>query len=131
MNVAQDQGSVHQSPVNVESLLHRYTVLLNLYSELETVSCALLAAIESGVSPQSIRESLAAKMAVADSIVRESRAIADLKRSLLEGGSFTSGSRNRVRSREADLTRAVGRIMEQENRERDLVMQRGVKIARR
>jgi hypothetical protein len=130
MNV-EDQGSVHPSPVNVESLLHRYTVLLNLYSELETVSCALFAAIESGVSPQSVRESLAAKMAVADSIVRESRAIADLKRSLLEGGAFTSGSRNRVRRREADLTRAVGRVMEQENRERDLVMQRGVKIARR
>lgn len=131
MSLTPDKGSALPPLLDVEELLRRYTVLLELYAELESVSGVAFTAIENGSSPLLIRENLAMKMSVAERIVRESRVIAGMKRTLLEGGALDSCDRTRVRRREGELTRVVDRIVEQENRSRDLVMQRGVKITRR
>ena len=131
MSLTPDKGSALPPFLDVEELLRRYTVLLELYAELESVSGFAFTAIEDGSSPLLIRENLAMKMSVAERIVRESRVIAGMKRTLLEEGALDSRDRTRVRRREGELTRAVDRIVEQENRSRDLVMQRGVKITRR
>jgi hypothetical protein len=131
MSLTPDKGSALPPLLEVEELLRRYTVLLELYAELESVSGIAFTAIENGSSPLLIRENLAMKMSVAERIVRESRVIAGMKRTLLEEGALDSRDRTRVRRREGELTRAVDRIVEQENRSRDLVMQRGVKITRR
>jgi hypothetical protein len=131
MSLTPDKGSALPPFLDVEELLRRYTVLLELYAELESVSGIAFTAIENGSSPLLIRENLAMKMSVAERIVRESRVIAGMKRTLLEEGALDSRDRTRVRRREGELTRAVDRIVEQENRSRDLVMQRGVKITRR
>lgn len=131
MSLMPDKGSALPPFLDVEELLRRYTVLLELYAELESVSGIAFTAIENGSSPLLIRENLAMKMSVAERIVRESRVIAGMKRTLLEEGALDSRDRTRVRRREGELTRAVDRIVEQENRSRDLVMQRGVKITRR
>jgi len=131
MSVTPGKGSVHPSIPDVEELLRRYAVLLDLYTELESVSEDIFSAIESGSSPPFIRESLDLKMAVADRIVGESRAIAGMKKMLIEEGALESRDRKRVRHCEENLTRMVGRVVEQENKGRDLIMNRGIRIARR
>ena len=131
MSVTPDKESVHPSLLDAEELLRRYALLLELYSELESISGTVFSAIENGSSPLHFRESLAMKMDVVDRIVHDSRVIAEMKRTLLEEGVLDRHDRVRVRRCEAKLTRAVDRVVEQENRSRDLIMRRGMKITRR
>ncbi len=116
---------------DAEMLLRRYTLLLELYTELAAVSDSVFAALEGGSPPHVIRERLDVKKDVADRIIRESRAIAELKRDILSGGGLADDLRVRVRHCDEELTRMVDRMVEQENRGRDLIMNRGMKISRR
>jgi hypothetical protein len=131
MSLAPDKGSAPLPIPGVEELLRRYAVLLELYAELESISGAIFSAIENGSPPLPIRERFAMKMDVADRIVSESRVIAEMKRTLLDEGLFEGRDRTRVRRREAELTLTVDRVVEQENRNCDLIMRRGIKITRR
>ncbi len=117
--------------LNVEKLLREYAVLLEFYSELEAVSAVVFEALASGSPARTIRGKLDVKMQVAEKIVRESRLIAGMKKTLLEEGGCNEYDRKRVRQSEEHLTLAVNRIIEQENRSRDLVMRQGMKIERR
>lgn len=116
---------------DVEMLLGRYTVLLELYTELAEVSDSVYVALEGGSPPHVVRERLEAKKEVADRIVHESKAIAELKRNILSGGILADDLRVRVRRCDEELTRMVDNMVERENRSRDLIMNRGMKVSRR
>jgi hypothetical protein len=131
MNRMPGSESFRTSLHEVEELLRKYAVLLELYSELESVSAVIFRALESGATARVIREQLEGKMQVAEKIVRESRLIAGLKKMVFEEGSCSEDDRIRVRQCEEHLTLAVNRIVEQENRGRDLVMRQGMRIERR
>lgn len=122
---------LHASRGDVETLLRMYTILLELYTELAAISDSVFASLEAGSPPHVIRERLDVKKDVADRIIRESRAIADLKREILSGGGIEDDLRVRVRQCDEELTRVVDRMVEQENRGHDLIMNRGMKISRR
>ena len=121
----------HASRGDVETLLRMYTVLLELYTELAAVSDSVFSSLEAGSPPHVIRERLDVKKAVGDRIIRESWAIADITREILSGGRIAVALRARVRPCDEELTRMVDRMVEQENRGRDLIMNRGMKISRR
>jgi hypothetical protein len=131
MNVRLGNDMFHTSRGDAEALLQRYTVLLELYTELAAVSESIFASLEGGSPPHVFREHLDVKKDVADRIVRESKAIADLKRDILSGGGLADDLRVRVRRCDEELTRMVDHMVEQENRGRDLIMNRGMKISRR
>ena len=114
-----------------EELLRRYTVLLELYNELESVSDAVFTVLESGSPPHVIRERLEVKKEIADRIVTESRAIAELKRKIVTGGVLGDDLRFRIKRCDEELTRVVNRVVAFEDRSRDLIMSRGMKISRR
>ncbi len=114
-----------------EELACRYTLLLDLYSEMESASDVVFQAIDSAAPAGEVAEKLQAKMAVANRILEESRGIADLKKVLSEGGGIDLEDRALVMELEERLTRAVDRMVQQENQSRDLVMRRGVKVSRR
>ncbi len=116
---------------DAETLLRRYTILLGLYTELAEVSESVFASLEAGSPPHVIREHLEVKREVADRIIRESKAIADLKREIFSVDGIGDDLRVRVRSCDEELTRVVDRMVEQENRGRDLIMNRGMKVSRR
>jgi hypothetical protein len=114
-----------------EELLRRYTVLLELYTELESVSDAVFAALENGSPPHVIRGRLEAKKDIADRIVTASREIAGLKQKIATGGGIGDDLRSRIRRCDEELTRVVNRVVAFEDRSRDLIMSRGMKISRR
>jgi hypothetical protein len=121
-----------EAPIlDVEELLRKYVVLLELYSELETVSAGIFKLLESGSPVRILRGHLDVKMQVAEKIVRESRLIAGMKKTLCAEGACGEYDRRRVRQCEERLTLAVNRIVDQENRSRDLVMRQGMRIERR
>lgn len=109
----------------------RYAALLDLYAELEAASETVFAAIEEGVAPDVLNGHLRGKLAVAERIVRESRGIASLKQEVADAGGLWDDERELVHELEARLTLAVNRMVEQENRGRDLVMRRGMRVVRR
>ena len=126
------ERDVMETPLlSLEELLRKYSVLLEFYSELESVSAVIITALEDGSPARIIRGHLEAKMQVADKIVRVSRFIAVTKKALFEGGSRGENDRRKVRQCEERLTLAVNRIVEMENHCRDLVMRQGMKIERR
>lgn len=131
MGHAHGGNFLETSFLNVEELLRKYTHLLELYSELETVSAVIFQALESGSALRIIQGNLEVKMQVAEKIVLESRLIAGMKRTLFEEADCGEDDRMKVRQCEERLTLTVNRIVEQENRGRDLVMRQGMKIERR
>lgn len=131
MSHAPDREFLETSLLNMEELLGRYSVLLELYSELESVSDVVFQALENGSPARNIQGYLNIKMQLAEKIVRESRLIAGIKKALSEENACGEIERRRVRQWEDRLTLAVNRIIDQENRCRDLVMRQGMKIERR
>lgn len=117
--------------LKAEELLQRFGVLLDLYSELQSLSEIIVKALEDGLPPRVIRENLNGKMQVAEKIVAESRIIADMKKELSNERACGENDRQRIRECEDLLTQALHRIIELENRSRDLVMRQGMKIERR
>lgn len=131
MSHVHGRESLEASLLNVEELLRKYSVLLELYSELEAISVVIFKALESGSPARIVRGNLDVKMQIAEKIVRESRLIAGMKKALFGEGACGESDRRRVRQCEERLTLAVNRVVEQENRGRDLVMRQGMKIERR
>lgn len=131
MSVLPGRDFLERPHPGAEELACRYTVLLDLYSELETASDAVFRLIEEAASAGDVTERLKMKMTVADRILDESRQIAALKKALSEQGGLGADDRALVTELEDRLTRAVDRMVEQETRGRELVMRRGVRVARR
>jgi hypothetical protein len=131
MNLTSGKEFLADTVLDAEELIRRYTILLELYAEMELVSHILIKAIEQSSSPVIINEKLAEKMVLADRIMKESQIIAAMKEILSERGSFTEDDRLKVRKSEQILSVSVGRIIEQENKSRDLVLRQGIKVSRR
>ena len=131
MRHAQDRDFIETSDLNVEEILRMYTVLLEFYSELETVSAVIFKELERGSPVRIIQANLEVKMLVAEKILRQSHIIAEMKKAIFEEAACGEGDRRRVRKCDELLTITVNRIIEQENRGRDLVMRQGMKIERR
>jgi len=131
MNLTSGKDYLTDLVPDAEELIRHYTILLELYAEVETVSQALIKAIEDSSSSMIIKEKLTEKMALADRITKEAKIIAAMKKILLERESFTEDDRLKVRKSEQLLTVSVGRIIEQENKCRDIVMQVGIKVSKR
>ncbi|MHB9029501.1 MAG: hypothetical protein ACYC9O_12095 [Candidatus Latescibacterota bacterium] len=131
MSVMPGKSFLDQPLPGPKELACRYTVLLELYEDMENISETVYRAVEEAAPPQIITERIREKMAVADKIVRESRDIAALKKTLAENGGVSREDRELVKELEERLTRAVNRMVEQENRGREIIMRRGVRVARR
>lgn len=114
-----------------QELIARYGTLISLYSELETVSNELNASLENGAQVHSLTDHLKRNMAVAERIREESGAIKGLKEKLTRTSALTGEDRERIRQAEEELTALVNRVVEQDNRIRDLMSRQGVKISRR
>jgi hypothetical protein len=98
---------------------------------MESVSEKVFRDLEEAALPQVINAHIREKMAVAEKIIRESRDITALKKTLADNGGISDEDRELVRELEDRLTRAVNHMVEQENRSRDLIIRRGVRVARR
>ncbi len=115
----------------VKELAGRYAALLDLYREMENVSERVFLAFEETAAPNIIIERIQEKKEVAERIIRESHDIAALKQRLAETGGISREDRELVIEMEERLTGAVNRMVEREDKGRDLVMRRGVRVARR
>jgi hypothetical protein len=131
MNPISGQESPKANESGGNDLVRRYAFLLNLYSEMELVSKALITVIEQGSHSWTINEKLSEKMQLADRIVQESQAIASLKKNLADRDGLSEDDRIQVRTSEQNLSEAMSRIIAQENWSRDLVARQGIKVSRR
>ena len=112
-------------------LLERYERMLSLYEMLESVSHDVFADIESGRQAAAIAVRLKASAEIAEQIGRESRVISTLKETLVARGQIDETGRGLDRKSEERLAFTLNRVIEQENRSRELIASRGVKISRR
>jgi hypothetical protein len=116
---------------DTDELIRHYTILQELYAEVEKVSQELIKAIKDSSPTLIIRKKLTEKMDLADRITKEAKIISAMKKILLERENFSEDDRLKVRKSEQLLTVAVGRIVEQENKCREIVMQVGIKVSKR
>ena len=112
---------------NPDMLLRRYRVLLELYGRLEELSEDVFEALGDTVRLENIQVKLKEKMAVVEEIGRESREIAVLK----EDMRFSEKDKDRIRDVEQSLTSIVTRVIEREDRSRDILQRQGFKVSRR
>ncbi len=117
--------------ISVRVLLDHYERMLSLYEMLESVSRDVFADIESGRQAAAIAARLKASAEIAEQIGSESRVIVSLKESLIARGLIDDMGRGLVRKSEERLALSLNRVVEQENRSRELIASRGVKISRR
>jgi len=112
-------------------LLEHYRVLLDLYTELESLSLEICHSLESGRPLTGIVSILGEKKRIVEQIEQESRTIAVLKKMLLEHNLISDDERSQVRNAEDNLTDLVNRVVEQGEKTFDLMAKQGVNISRR
>ena len=112
-------------------LLNHYRELLELYKKMEAVSYEIFHALSSGSRIGQFSTHIRDNMALANRISEESQTIASIKKTLIEKNELLYEDRIRVREAEQLLSRIVDRVMDQEIKNRTLVMQQGVKISRK
>ncbi len=117
--------------VSVAELLERYDRLKGLYERLETISSDVFALIQAGSASDKLTPCLKENAEVAESISRESHEIASMKAAMAEDSSISEIERSMLRNSEKSLSAVVGRVVETENKSRDLIMKQGMKISRR
>jgi predicted RNA methylase len=117
--------------ISVRVLLEHYERMLSLYEMLESVSRDVFADIESGRQAAAIAARLKASAEIAEQIGCESRIIVSLKETLAARGLIDERDRGLVRKSEERLAFTLNRVVEQENKSRELIASRGVKISRR
>ncbi|MCE5249586.1 hypothetical protein LLG96_05130 [bacterium] len=115
----------------IEELFKKYTVLLDLYAELESVSENICRALETGSSLAGIAGNLREKKEIVERIGHESETIACLKKTIADRKLISDAERVMVRNAEEDLTEAVSRVVDQGQRTCELMMKQGVKVSRR
>jgi len=108
-------------------LVGHYQNLLELYKCLEVLSGDVFEALGDKSKLGNIQEKLREKMSIVEDIQRESQEIAALKTKLR----LSEKEKVEVRKAEELLTVVVSRVIEQEDRSRELLLKQGVKITRR
>ena len=108
-------------------LVGHYQNLLELYKRLEALSGDVFEALEDKSRLGNIQEKLREKMTIVEDIQKESQKIATLKTKLR----LSEKEKVEVRKAEELLTAVVSRVIEQEDRSRELLLKQGVKIPRR
>ena len=133
MHVISASGAIGENmeDISVRVLLEHYERMLSLYEMLESVSRDVFVDIESGRQAAAIAARLKASAAIAEQIGSESRVIVSLKESLVARGMIDETDRGLVRKSEERLAFTLNRVVEQEDRSRELIASRGVKISRR
>lgn len=117
--------------VSSQALLKRYAELLKLYEKLEEISQEVFHVLEAGSHVGELTLRLRENAVVANQISEESQAIVSIKKTLAEKKLLTERDKSLVRESEEHLTRAVNRVVEQENKSRELMKKQGVKISRK
>ena len=112
-------------------LLNHYRELLELYKKMEAVSDEIFHALSSGSRIGQFSTHIRENMALANRISEESQTIASIKKTLIEKNELLYEDRIRVREAEQLLSQVVDRVMDQEIKNRTLVVQQGVKISRK
>jgi len=111
---------------DARKLVEHYTALLELYHRLETISRSVFEAIENRSQLGTVQAKLREKMAVVENIQEQSQKIAALKETIR----LSRGDREQVKRAEEELTTVVKRVVEQEDRSRELFQKQGLKISR-
>ena len=114
-----------------EELLNHYQTLLELYSELESVSLEICRSLEDGSPLIGIVDTLAEKKKIVEQIEQKSQTIAALKKAMLENDLISDDERMQVRDAEGSLTEMVTRVVEQGQKTFDLMSKQGVNVSRR
>ena len=115
----------------VGELLEHYRVLLDLYTELESLSLEICRFLESGRPLTGIVSILSGKKRIIERIEQESRVIAVFKKTLRERNLISDEERLQVRSVEDNLTDLVNRVVEQGEKNFELIATHGVNVSRR
>jgi hypothetical protein len=131
MNMTSGKDFLTDLVPDTDELIRHYTILQELCAEVEKVSQELIKTIKESSPSLIIRKKLTEKMDLADRITKEAKIISAMKKILLERENFSEDDRLKVRKSEQLLTVAVGRIVEQENKCREIVMQVGIKVSKR
>jgi len=108
-------------------LVGHYQNLLELYKRLEVLSGDVFEALGDKSMLGNIQEKLRQKMRIVEDIQKESQKIAALKMKLR----LSESERMKVRKAEETLTAVVSRVIEQEDKSRELLKKQGVKISKR
>ena len=108
-------------------LIEHYRTTVELYQRLESLSSEIFDALAGRSSLDNMKEWLREKLSIVERIQAEAGHISDLKTKL----QLTEPERTEVLKAEEQLTSVVGRVVEQEDRSRDLLMKQGVKISRK
>ena len=112
---------------DVRALLLHYNKLLELHSRLEPISRELLKAMGDLSQFDTVRIKLKEKMAIVESIRKESLEITAKKKNL----KLSAPEKVEIRKAEEKLTIVVKRIIEQEDKSCELLQKQGVKILRK
>ena len=111
----------------VRALLMHYNRLLELHSHLEPISKEVCEAMGDLSQFDTVQTKLKEKMAIVESIQKESQEITAKKKKL----KLSDPEKAEIRKAEEKLTIVVERIIEQENRSCELLQKQGVKILRK
>jgi len=119
-----DQVSVHQ-------LLESYERLRALYERLAVITGEVFSLIQAGSGTAELSPKLKENAEVAESISKESHEIAAMKQAIADGSAISAIERGMLKNSEQSLSDVVGRVMDMENKSRELIMKQGMKINRR
>ena len=111
----------------VRALLMHYNRLLELHSHLEPISKEVCEAMGDLSQFDTVQTKLKEKMAIVESIQKESQEITIKKKKL----KLSDPEKAEIRKAEEKLTIVVKRIIEQENRSCEILQKQGVKILRK
>jgi len=117
------QGSIDYAGV----LLECYRALLSMYERLEVLSEEVFDALRDVSRLDVVQEKLREKMKVVEDIGKVSKEIAALKTKLR----LSEPYKRSVREAEKILTDVVARVIDREDRSRELFQRYGVKVSRR
>jgi len=116
---------------SLQDLLRRYETLLELYTRLGDISGEICRLLEAGSDTTALVPMLRESAGLADRIHGESMTLASMKEALVGRDLLSETERILVRKSERSLAETVSRVMEHENRSREIILKRGVKISRR
>jgi len=116
---------------SLQDLLDGYRTLLELYTRLEGISGEICRLLEAGSDMAGLVPMLRESAGLADRIHVESRTLASMKETLVGRNLLSETERMLVRKSERSLAETVTRVMDHENRSREIILKRGVKISRR
>jgi hypothetical protein len=111
--------------------MEHYKKLLFLYERMEELTSDISAFLSQGSNAFNLTENLKVNMQVAEQIQGESKKIVEMKKNLLENDMITEIERKSIHEIESVLAGTVNRLIEQESKNREMMMKSGIKISRR